>query len=144
MDRTAAIAAATNALGGFSTQVSPADWEAALGRSVIPDAAGRWPTNEQWVASYEPYWLAAEVVEMAELRAMSSGQVKRWTSEGTTVEETPANLLAFAAGLRARSTIVAAPQVLGELAVPTTAGEYDTRSQGWDGAPRPGVIGNWS
>ena len=144
MDATAAMIAATNALGALSESVTADDWKAALSASVIPDTANRWPNTDGWVASHDAWWLAAEAVNALALRAMGTGVVTKWQSEGTTVESTPADLFAMARAFRAKSTVPQSAELFTAVAVLGDATGYDPRSQAWAGERRTPVLGNWS
>lgn len=144
MDRALAEAAARNLLGDLASQGTVDDWDAAFAASVTPDLAGRWPTHVDWVPSYDFYWVAAEVADALALRAMTVANVVRWTSEGTSVETKPAELVELAAKLRTRSSIPTEAVNLVGLATTAPAGGYDPRSGSWPGTGSPGVVGNWS
>ena len=147
MDRAKAIEAA-RALAGtmFPPDTETAALDALLARSVVPDMVGRWPADPNWTPSYDPDWLAAEAVNVHLIRSMSDGVVTRWTSEGTTFESTPADLMGMVSALRARSIIASwADGSLSYIDVHRTDDTgYRPRSGSWPYSDRDDVVGNWS
>lgn len=145
MDRVTALSAAESMVGEMLPSDTPAV-DALLARSVIPDQAGRWPGQTGWTPSYDPNWLAAEAVQVHFIKSMADGTVTRWTSEGTTMESTPADLAGMVAALRARSIIATqSPATLGVLDVERTDGpHFIPRSGSRPYGDAGGIIGNWS
>lgn len=135
MDAAEARAAAEEILGSdLAGQVADSDWERALAASVTVDPDGRLPGDDDWVASYEPYWLAAEVVEAVALRQVGAGGgITKFTSEGASFEMTAPNLTGLAGRLRAKSPLSAlAGEGVGWIDVPRSPLGYEPRSgQAW-------------
>ena len=146
MDRANALAAARKLVGTMFPTDDASAVDALLARSVVPDVMGRWPHDPLWVATYDPNWLAAEAVHEHLIASMTSGVVTRWTSEGTTFESTPADLVGMVAQLRARSTI--ARWAEGSLSYVDVRRSddpgYRPRSGAWPFNDRDEVIGNWA
>ena len=118
--------------------------DAALAASLVPDTAGIWPGGDGYVQTWDLWWAAAETaVTRSELAAMQP-VVKRWSSEGTTVERVAPNWLALARQYRSRSPLGAQTGAFAEIVVGGGI-EYTPRSADAHGASRQrGVIGNWS
>lgn len=142
MDAASAEATATELLGPeFVDSITTSQWATALAASVMPDVDGRWPADQAWTPTYDPYWVAAEVVALRALQAMTSDTVLTWTSEGTTITGQPADLAALENRLRQRSQIAAMqPRTMEYLALPPTPGPATPRSSLSEG----GVITNRS
>ena len=142
-DRVTAVETAKGLIG----ELWPADQamvDTILARSVMPDIRGCLPYATGWAPAYDPYWLAAEAVQLAQLAAMRAGTITRWTSEGTTVESQPADLAGLAASLRSQSYIAKVSEGrLDTLSAEHPRGYAVPRSAD-DQTAGPRVIGNWS
>lgn len=145
MDRPGTIEAVGGILGTLADGVSASTWDYVLGRSVIPDDAGRQPGADAYVNNYDPDWAAAELVAVKLLQTMGTTQLVEWSSEGSRFKSNPAELAALESRLRERSLI---GRVLGntltKVDVITEGTGYDPRSGAWPDRRRLGVIGNWS
>lgn len=143
MDRASTITAVGGMLGDLAADVTEATWDVVLARSVIPDTAERMPGTAGYVDSYDPDWAAAELVSTLFDQTLATGVVTKWSSEGTTMEATPAALAELEQRLRSRSVIAkyAAPDSFGVAVAPGGFDQppYGPRSQ----SGRRGVIGNW-
>ena len=142
MDAASAEATATELLGSeFVDGITTDQWSTALAASAIPDVNGHWPADQAWIPTYDAHWVAAEVVALRALQAMTSDTVLTWTSEGTTITGQPADLAALENRLRQRSQITAMqPRTMEYLALPPTPGSDTPRSSLSEG----GVITNRS
>ena len=134
MDAASAEAYVTELFGASFVEGITADqWHTALAASVIPDLAGRWPAADGWIPAYDEQWLAAEIVALRMLQAMTSDTILTWTSEGTTMTGRPADLAALEAKLRQRSKIAAMQARTMEYLTLPPGHEHDT--------PRSALLG---
>ena len=146
MDRAQALEALAELVQARTTQpaLSDAQLGLALDGSLIPDAAGVLPGGGGYVATFDLWWAAAETAVMRHEISAMQPNVKRWTSEGTTVERTQVDWLTLARSYRAKSPMGAPTGAFTELVVGGGV-DYTPRSADAAGAIRQrGVIGNWS
>ena len=112
------------------------DWSDAVAMAVTVDADGNLPFADDWTATYEPYWTAAQAADMLAVRASLTGRVTKFTSENTTIETAAPDWGAAAQKLRAQSPItaliagVAGGQGFGVLIVPNDTPPYRHTSEG--------------
>ena len=71
--------------------------------AVIPDTAGRLPTDDGWQPTYDGWWAAADAALLAE--SLQGDRLTSVTSESTTMQVTPRDWQATARLWRARSVI---------------------------------------
>lgn len=80
--------------------------------AVIPDAAGRLPTDDGWQPTYDGWWAAADAALLAE--SLQGDRLTSVTSEGSTLQVQGRDWQAVATAWRSRSTIgkSAGPRVI--------------------------------
>lgn len=73
---------------GTPPPLTDTDLQHALGQSLTPDNAGRWPGSDGYQPTYDLSWAAAELYDLRAIRAAAQPveEVTRVTSEGTTFE----------------------------------------------------------
>lgn len=67
-------------LPGFSL-LTPSMKQKALDMSLVPDAAGVWPGQDDYVATYDVYWAAISLIGFLQAQPV----VRQTSSEGTSV-----------------------------------------------------------
>ena len=131
MDRESALQRALDVIGSdLAAQLDPTDYGPAADASVTIDQGGRLPGDPNWVPSFEPYWLAAELVDTVALRS-HGGSVEQFTSEGSTFKLAAPNLGQLAAQLRAKSPLSALVGETSYIEVDNRGFNYVPRSGKW-------------
>lgn len=133
--------------------LSAAELDACLQASALADADGRAPTDPDWTPTFDFPEAAAQACELRAAKAATSETLTQVTSEGTTLQVTPADWSKMAEWWRHRSRAGSAPSV-GVVGIDTHSrpGGWPRSAYGgpeinWDHLPPsaiPGVIGNWS
>jgi len=104
LDEATAVAKAL--IGPIADQVSPEQWASSAATSLVPDSDGNSPGSAGYTPTYEPYWLAAEVVEShAITQQLSGGALTSFTSEGASFHFEATDLFRLAGKIRAKSPI---------------------------------------
>lgn len=130
-----------------------ADLDLCLTGAQLADTEGRAPTDPDWTPTFDYSAAAADSCDLRAARLATTEQLSSVTSEGTTLQATPADWSKLAAWWRLRSRAVSAPSV-GVVGIDTHSrpGGWPRSAYGgpeinWDHLPPsaiPGVIGNWS
>ena len=131
MNREAAIQRAQELLGDLAVTFSVGDLNAATEASVTVDSAGRLPSDPGWEATYEPYWAAAELADLLDLRARASGGVESFSSEGSSFKVTGPDYAGLAKALRAKSPISGLTGAVGFVDLDPGAYLYVPTSRRW-------------
>lgn len=105
MDLTQAIDRAKTLAGPAATQATPELWEAAAAKSLTIDQAGHPPKHPSYTPTYDPYWLAAEILDMLAIHTSATDQLLEFTSEGARFRFVGGDLARAAARLRQKSGI---------------------------------------
>ena len=62
----------------------------------VPDSAGVSPGGAGWVPTFDPYMAAAHAAYEMAVTTMGAASITQWSSEGTTLHSTPADLFGMA------------------------------------------------
>jgi len=119
-------------LPGYAV-LTPTMKQNALNMALIPDAAGVWPGNPDYVTTYDVYWAAISLSGYM----MAQPFVKQAASEGTSTTVDAPNWSGILAYFRSQSVIAQATEatpILTELVIPGLPHVIATDMSGrWDG-----------
>ena len=124
MDRAKVIEAVT-ALTGIAPEESLVSLF--LEEAETVDSSARAPGTDDYVPTYEPYWLAARLAE----HYSTQGYTKRLSVDGDTIEKVPADWSALAKAMYRKSLASRGLPVSGgdgEFVVDLSLAEYDKAS----------------
>jgi hypothetical protein len=113
--------------------ITPAMKQSALDGSRVPDAAGVWPGQDGYTATYDVYWAAISLVGFLQAQPV----VRQSSSEGTSVAVDAPNwsgLLAYYRGQSAIAQATSSSPILTRVTIPDVPHVYhkDMR-EGWNG-----------
>lgn len=125
MDLDEATTAAKALIGPIADLVTAEQWASSAATSLVPDEEKRLPGSTGYAPTYEPYWLAAEVIEAyAITQQLGGGALTSFTSEGASFQFVSADLFELAGKLRSKSPISRVCGGLGRIQVDGGLSDY--------------------
>lgn len=133
--------------------LSNTELDACLQDVPLADEEGKAPVDPAWVPTFDYAEAAAQACELRAAKLATTEQLTSVTSEGTTLQSTPADWQKLADWWRLKSRADAGSTQAAVLGIGHTSVGGPPRSAwagyeiDWDNLPPaaiPGVIGNWS
>lgn len=134
--------------------LSDTELNTCLDAAALADPDGHPPADPEWTPTYDMYQAAADTCELRAAKAASSENLTSVTSEGTTLQTSPADWTAMARWWRLHSRACAGSHMAGVIGIDSAdpvdgrpRSSYTSPDTDWGNLPPqaiPGAIGNWS
>lgn len=106
MDATQASTRAAELIGDRAwSLLSEGDMADAIAEAATLDTEYRTPTEDGWVPTYDPYFAAGVLLNVLHGRQLAEPSLRKFTSEGATIEGRPADWSGAAEAMFARSPL---------------------------------------